>query len=108
MNCHSSVFSLFLIARGSGPAPGSQASNQSYMEKIIRIATGNFEFVREAMEHFNSVYKTDFSYVDSVVDYGVNFSLIDRGTASLNEIFLFGSFVGAKVSVLRARKEIDW
>lgn len=78
------------------------------MGQLLRVATGDFEFVKNELVTFNASYRTEMTYVDSVCDDGVNFGIIDVGNTSIDEIYLFGFHTGAHIQKLRSEKKINW
>jgi len=75
---------------------------------VLHVATGDYDLVKTMVDQFNSVYKTNLFYKDSVDVDGVMFSYIDIGNATIDQIFLFGSMFGSKIRGLRDNKQIDW
>ncbi len=81
---------------------------ESDKKEIINVATGDIELIKRIINRVNKVYKTKFKLVGSEERGGVEFAIIDRGEAGLDEIFLLGFYYGANVNELRNKKEIDW
>ncbi|MFY0600436.1 MAG: hypothetical protein JXR03_12255 [Cyclobacteriaceae bacterium] len=77
-------------------------------ENILHVATGDYDIVKELLDKFNSIYKTNMKYQDSVDVDGVMFSYIDINGATIDKVFLFGSMFGSKIRELRDSEEIDW
>lgn len=77
-------------------------------ENILHIATGDYDIVKELLDKFNSIYKTNMKYQDSVDVDGVMFSYIDINDATIDKVFLFGSMFGSRIRGLRDSEEIDW
>jgi hypothetical protein len=76
--------------------------------RILHVATGDYDLVKELLEMFNRAYNSKFKYLSSEEIDGVMFSYIDASEVSIDQIFLFGSSYGDKVKELRDKKEIDW
>ena len=77
-------------------------------KNVLHVATGDYDVVKELLGQFNSIYRTNLKYKDSVDVDGVMFSYIDIGEATIDQVFLFGSMFGSKIRGLRDNKEIDW
>lgn len=74
----------------------------------INIATGDSNIVNEVIQRVNSVYKTNFAFITTVEKGGVEFAIVEKGSSTIDEVFLLGYYYGAKVKELRDKNKIDW
>lgn len=70
--------------------------NMNQDKKRLRIFTNNQNLLRETIANYNSIYKTDFVFVEYVPDE-VNFAIVEFINADLNEVFDLGRIHGGTV-----------
>ncbi|MFL0801541.1 MAG: hypothetical protein K6L80_13895 [Agarilytica sp.] len=63
-------------------------------EDVLHIATSDYELIKGALNKFNSIYKTDLTYLDSIDIDGVMFSYVCTKGANIDKVFLFGAYCG--------------
>jgi len=63
-------------------------------DKRLRIITNYDKLLLEAIESYNSIYKTDFRLNEFVFDE-VNFAIVEYTNASASQIFDLGRTFGA-------------
>jgi hypothetical protein len=77
-------------------------------DQIINVAIGDPSLIENIIDRVNKTYKTQFKLLKTEDRGGVEFALIERGSATLDEVFLLGFYYGGNVNELRNRKEIDY
>jgi hypothetical protein len=59
---------------------------------FVSIATGDPKIVNEIILCVNKTYKTNFKFQKCEDRSGVEFALVDKGAATLDEVFLLGFY----------------
>jgi hypothetical protein len=62
-------------------------------KKRLRIITNYENLLKEAINNYNSIYKTDFELIEYVYDE-VNFAIVEYYNSDENQIFDLGRFFG--------------
>lgn len=70
--------------------------NTNQDKKRLRIFTNNQNLLKETIANYNSIYKTDFVFVEYVHDE-VNYAIVEFINADLNHVFEFGKRYGGTV-----------
>jgi hypothetical protein len=77
-------------------------------QEWFKVAVGSLDLFTDTLNSFNFSYKTNFT-IKSVEDWdGVEFAMVNINDASVDDIFLFGSYFGVAVHIKRKSGEIDF
>lgn len=74
-------------------------------KKKLRIITNHQEVLQRSIDKFNSIYKTDYRFVEFVRDE-VNYAIVEYENSSDDLIFYFGYQFGELIMHLRNKGEI--
>lgn len=62
-------------------------------DKRLRIITNYDNLLSEAIERYNSIYKTDFKFIEFIRDE-VNFAIVEYNNATESQVFDLGRIFG--------------
>ncbi|WOC53119.1 hypothetical protein BPO_p0036 (plasmid) [Bergeyella porcorum] len=75
---------------------------------IFEIITGDEILIKEVVEYYNNLYKTNF-FIEEYEDRdGVIFAKISYTNANINDVAQLCIFFGMRIQYKREKGEIDW